>query len=52
MFLDTLLFGWPCANGRTCVEFFVGKSQRDAFAHQVLCTDDTSIAYTLNVLRC
>jgi len=21
LFLDTLLFDWPCANGRTCVEF-------------------------------
>lgn len=30
---------------------FVGKSQRGAFAHQALCTDDTYIAYTLNVLR-
>jgi len=29
---------------------FVGKSQRGAFAYQVLCTYDTSIAYTPNVL--
>lgn len=44
MFLGTLLFDWPRVR-------FVGKSQRCAFAHQVLCTDDASIAYTLNVLR-
>jgi len=34
-----------------CVLNFVWKSQRGVFSHQVLCIDDTSIAYTLNVLR-
>lgn len=50
MFLDTLLFGCPVKMEERALSV-VGKSQRGAFAHQVLCTDDTSIAYTLDVLR-
>lgn len=40
MFLDTLLFDWPCKNGRTCVEFCGEVATRTALllhTHSMRC---------------